>query len=74
MPGREEHLRQAERFEAFLKQIHTPTQHHGAPRVGRAAFVAFDNNRGRTYGCPTERFVRRAGWIARSPNKLAGSR
>lgn len=26
MPGRDEHLRQAQRFEAFLKQIHTPAQ------------------------------------------------
>src|SRR5262245_17874434 len=26
MPGREDHLRQAERFEGFLAQIDTPTQ------------------------------------------------
>ncbi len=26
MPGRDEQLRQAQRFEAFLKQIHTPAQ------------------------------------------------
>ncbi len=40
MPWRAEHLRQAERFEAFLQQINTPTQPYREWVVRRAMRAA----------------------------------